>query len=502
MFSRRAFVAGAGAFGALGGMCALASSDEGRCAARPDLRVGIVSDIHVRVDTSTGRTVGYSDEKTFVHALEWFRDRGVDAVILPGDMADYGKLSEMQAVADAWFRVFPGDRAPDGRRVERVFVFGNHDWDVIADTPENALRRYGSSDASAIPRLVMSGDPERNWDRFWHEPFSRVFMKEVKGYLFIGAHWMDGKGASRYAAVKPFIESHRREIDPLRPFFYVQHPHPQGTVCPWTRFHDGGAATEALSPFPNAVAITGHSHYSITDERCIWQGAFTSVNAGCLRFTEPPLDSRSPVGYENTRAARDQQKNDPGKMMPLMWADWTGRQGMLMDVYDDRIVFSRRDFLHDLPLGDDWVVPTGRGCGRPYAFAPRAAASVAPEFPRGAVLSVGVVRAKTRDGKAEKDAFEVVVPQADAIDAARPFEYELAAVAADGTRIELTPLLDAGYAHSRNNRKRQVALRCPVAFDALPGDGPYRFEAIPVGNWGKKGRSLVSAAVFKGRAKA
>jgi hypothetical protein len=181
-----------------------------------------------------------------------------------------------------------------------------------------------------------------------------------------------------------------------------------------------------------------------------------------------------------------------------MWADWTGRQGMLMDVYDDRIVFHRRDFLYDLQLGNDWIVPVGKGAARPYSFAPRSAASVAPEFPDKAVLAVRKIRAKARGldgrgkGEREQDAMEVTVPQANAVANARPFEYELAVVSEDGSRIELTPLLDAGFGHAVGNAKRQIALKCPVSFEKLPKTGKFRFEAVPVGNWGKKGRKIVS----------
>ena len=164
--------------------------------------------------------------------------------------------------------------------------------------------------------------------------------------------------------------------------------------------------------------------------------------------------------------------------------------------------------MHDLSLGDDWVVPLGDGAERPYCFATRSAASVAPEFPAGAKLAVKKVRATPRgdDGRGKglpaKDAFEVTVPQANAIKNARPFEYELAAVAADGTRTELAVLLDAGYAHSPKNAKRQVALKCPIAFEKLPKTVKFRLEAVPVGNWGKKGRKIVSddMSVVKGNA--
>ncbi len=493
--SRKSFIGSVGAFGV---MHAFSSPVGNLYSSKPNLRVGILSDIHVRTDGATGRTVDYSDDRTFVHALEWFRDMGVDAVAIAGDITDYGKLSEMKVVADDWFRVFPNDRAPDGHKVERIFVMGNHDWDYFPSDAAGNLRRYGAADSVDIPKNLICGNPEENWERFWHEPLSRVFVKNIKGYVFFGAHWMGNKGEGRYASVKPFIESHRREIDPQKPFFHIQHPHPKDTICPWTRFHDGGASTDVLSQFPNAVAISGHSHYSLTDERCIWQGSFTSVNAGCLRFTEPPLDARPPIGYENTRSTYNQKKNDPGKMMPLMWADWTGRQGMLMDVYDDRIVFHRRDFLHDLSLGDDWVVPLGMKPERPYGFASRAAASIAPEFSEGTTLAVRKIRAKARGldgrgkGEREQDAIEVTVPQANAVAKARPFEYELAAVSRDGLRIELTPLLDAGFGHAVGNKKRQTVLKCPVPLERLPKSGTFRFEAVPVGNWGKKGRKIVS----------
>ncbi|MBR3922654.1 MAG: metallophosphoesterase, partial [Kiritimatiellae bacterium] len=208
ILSRRSFVACAGAFG---GVHALAAPIGHLRAAKPNLRVGILSDVHVRTDGTTGRIVDYSDDRTFVHALEWFRDMGVDAVAIAGDITDYGKLSEMKVVADDWFRVFPDDRAPDGHKVERLFVMGNHDWDYFPSDAAGNLRRYGSAASSDIPKNLICGAPEENWQRFWHEPLSRVFMKNVKGYTFFGAHWMGNKGAGRYAPVKPFIESHRHE---------------------------------------------------------------------------------------------------------------------------------------------------------------------------------------------------------------------------------------------------------------------------------------------------
>jgi predicted phosphodiesterase len=499
ILTRRSFVGGVSVVGALA-IAPAFSAPKGSSYGKRRLRVGVLSDVHVRVDAASGRIVSYSDDKSFVHALEYFRDQKVDAVMITGDITDYGKLSEMQIVADDWFKVFPDDRLPDGKKVERLFVNGNHDWDCFLANPEWALRSYGASEKSAALKNVMQGDMAKNWEKFWHEPYEHFYMKKVKGYTFFGAHWMDPPGVpayQRYFGAKAFVEKHRADIDPAKPFFYFQHPHPKDTLCSFTRFHDNGGATEALKPFPNAIAISGHSHYSITDERSIWQGEFTSVNAGCMRFTEPPRDSRKPAGYENSRSAGRESEYDPGKLMPLAWPDWTGRQGMVMDVYDGAVVFRRRDFYNDLSLGDDWVVPTGPGAAKPFEFKTRAASSRAPGFAKSAKLEVKRVKASTRGsdpggkGKVEKDCFEITVPQALAVKGARAVDYEIE-VESGGKRTHSRFVLDHGFNHSLENASRQLPVKCPVAVDTLPAKGEFRFVVTPMGYFGRRGRPLKS----------
>ena len=122
--SRRGFIGGFAALGAFAGCRSGFFAAEGE---RPLLRFGVVSDVHVRLAAGgKGLAAGY-DTETLEKTFAYFRDRGADAVMIAGDMADKGLLGELKAVADAWYRVFPDDCAPDGRKVERLFVFGNHD---------------------------------------------------------------------------------------------------------------------------------------------------------------------------------------------------------------------------------------------------------------------------------------------------------------------------------------------------------------------------------------
>ena len=152
---RRGFLGGVAAFGALaGGGTRLFAADAGK----PLLRFGVVSDVHVRLAPGGGSLHPDYDTETLEKAFTFYRDNGADAVMIAGDMADCGVVGELKAVADAWFRVFPNDRAPDGRKVERLFVFGNHDA-----YPGNRGNKV-FADASELARNAILTDPKRAWD--------------------------------------------------------------------------------------------------------------------------------------------------------------------------------------------------------------------------------------------------------------------------------------------------------------------------------------------------
>ncbi len=505
--SRRFFIGGAASFGAFGG-CRFFECHDFRAGGTPNLKFGVISDIHLKYNDKTGKEdQGWGSNATFRHTLEWFRHQGVDAVMIAGDMADNGMDDHLQAVADAWYDVFPGDRYPDGRPIEKVFVYGNHDYHGYL-YGDHAAKRY--PDAAECRCHVLRADMKGWWEKIFHEEYSRFYAKKIKGYTFLGQHWDDGTGMeARYGCgegmfgtdLAAYLSVHGGEIDPALPFFYVQHPHPKDTCYgSWAWGHDGGKVTKALTPFSNAIAFSGHSHYSLTDERSLWQGAFTSVGTSSLRYTGMPYNERLPVGYENTTTeARDGWRHDAVKFARRFETS-DCRQGMLWSVYDDCIVVKRREFFSNLDVGDDWVMPLPAAESKPFAFAERAKKVGAPHFAAGAALKVERAQAKNRGGKsrdgketipaAVKEVFTVTAPAAVADKDARAYEFEFTAEAKDGTK-KTKLLMAEGFNHAPAHKKATSPTVCSFALDELP-KGEVRFVVTPMNCFHRRGEPLVS----------
>ena len=443
----------------------------------PLLKIGILSDIHVtRRENAT----------TFEKALRWFREQGVDGVLVTGDLGTKGTIDELEVVAETWYKVFPDDTGADGRHVERLFLLGNHDVDGFAHKASWPKRQIPTREVAE--RTCLAFHRRDTWRRLFGEDFSQIVVKEVKGYRFVLNSWVS-RELKEKDELEEFWKDFAPTIDPNMPFFYCQHPHPKDTCSAgyllggsfWHAGWDDGKSTRILSAHPNCIAFSGHSHYSIDDERAIWQGAFTSVNCGCARgyaFTFP--------GRENGHDVTDMKAGTTFQMPPIDIKRI--RQGMLMEVFDDRIVLHRREFVFGRTLGPDWVIPLGVGAPRPYEFEPRRLASRPPQFRDGAAVSV----TERPDGKNRKgeSCAQVVVTFPPAVGA---FDYEVCAEAriADFTRVCASKRVYAPDAFLGIDGVGEDVV-CVFAKDELLKGRDVRFVARPFNCWCKAGSSVAS----------
>lgn len=479
--SRRWFIGGLAATGALGSHRLFATPVGAFAGGVPRLRFGVVTDVHMRMADKAGTFAkGYGPE-ILVKAFSYFRDQGVDAVLVPGDLADRGRGEELKAVADAFWTVFPDGKAPDGHKVEPIFTLGNHDW--------SGLQRMSKvfPDKAEREAHALVTNPKKWWREAFHEDWFESFRKDIKGYTFFAAHWCkggDSRGKDEVGCdvFSELVSSQAPKLDPKVPFFFAQHPHPKDTCYgPWAGGQDNGAAVRALAPYPNVLAFSGHSHYSLTDERSVWQGAFTSIGCGCLRYTGLGPGEFKPFGYENSNTAK--KSLDAQKVLPKL-DTYDCHQGMLVSVFDDRVVCQRREFGSDLSLGDDWVIPLGDD--RPFAFVERARKSRAPQFPAGAVLKRSEAKIKNRAG-VETESHILEFPQALAEGTARPRRYEIKATV--GPTAKVFQFLAPGYNHSLAHPKAKGECVFKIAKTRCPA-GPVMFTVTPVSSLGLCGRPI------------
>ena len=373
---RRGFLKAASAFAAFGMPNLLTAGEKGI----PALTLGVISDTHIGTRESTA---------VLERTLEFFRTRKVDAVMICGDLADWGLLSGLKYVAEAWEKVFPHGKGAEGRPVHKLFCTGNHDYegwwygDMTAE-----MHALGYDEDEALVKLGM----KKCWEEVFQEEFDAIRKRNVNGFDFISAEWHGYDETPGYDKTAEWFAAHGSEIDLSKPFFYYLHQPPAGTTSGSWETKLGRQVTDALSSFPNAVAFSGHTHWTLNDERSIWQGAYTAISVPSLSCTGVM------GGYENGSDVRNGKTTKAMPLLPVRF-NYEEPQGLVVTVFGDRMELERYDFRKFVHTAPTWRVPLPLAReSRPYALEPRASKWPVPQFPDGAKLTLFTSNTETRGG--------------------------------------------------------------------------------------------------------
>ena len=455
----------------------------------PQLTFGVLADVHVQGG------MNHHSAQVFRQALTVLGQHRVDGVVVCGDLTQGGRIAELKTFADCWWSVFPGDRRADGGHVERLFALGDHDVER-----EHWFRKYRPDDlknpqwlADMRANDIAFVDRAKVWKDVWGEDFAPIQRRTVKGYDFVLAHLVNrDEDGLRYAdplhipGLEEFFATN--SFDRSRPFFYVQHKIPRGTVGgPSQSGQDAGRTSAILSRFPNAVAFNGHKHRTATEELSLWQGAFTAVQAPGLATL------LTAAGRENGRCSCEAPVSDPPQQMPQIDTTQDGSHALVVSVYADKLVIERLDVQHGgEPVADPWTVRLPNDGS--VAYDRRGEGAPVPQFPANAQVSVKQVRGKDRAGT-ERDQLVVTFPSARATDATpRAYDYEVTALVTKGVVTRVV------------SQKRVYSPKCywPPAYDT--GDVtcvfarfeiPDNHESVtfvvkPLNAWGASGHEIRS----------
>jgi len=448
--SRRDAIKGVFALGALGGCRTIFP---GRT---PDLRLGVISDIHIMTPETTA---------LFRRSLRYFRSRDVDAVVCAGDLADWGLRSGFRFIREAW------DAEMAGSGVVPLFCTGNHDWEGwwYGDmTTEMHALGYSEED-----NVLKDGGMQTSWQGAFGTPWAPVRARTVKGYTFVSAEYRSENAAAEW------LKTNAPKLKGDRPFFYFQH-----IPIASAKNKDGTNPLEAaLSAFPNAVAFTGHVHVPFNDERSIAQRPFVDISVPSLSY------AGAPGGHENGYCTRDPKHATMAMQCLPDRFNLRGGQGCVVSLYGDELVVERRDLEEGVEGAEAWLVPLPLGREKPFDPKARAATSLAPAFPSGATIEIDTRNSTLRNGS-WCAVMACRFPSASIADGTRVYDYEIRAVPKDGSKPMVKRFLSPAYAKLPKYEPEMQFFWFDVA--DLPQDREYVIEIVARNYFGKCSRPIVS----------
>ena len=240
-------------------------------------KVGIISDTQLPPTEEALK----NDDKYVEHlrnALIAMKNNDVDMILFAGDIGDLGTYFAFETYENTIDEVYGEDRP-----IVQT-VMGNHDF--WGKTATNHIKAF---------KQVMGESP---WTHY-----------VVNGYHFIGASPNCGMMKRDYVLTSRWLEKELEKASAGsqgKPIFVTTHSQPKDTCYGSDEWGDS-SLNEVLEKYPNVVLFGGHSHYSVLDERTIWQGDYTVLQTQSLSYIEletgkengtvPPNADKTPMGY-------------------------------------------------------------------------------------------------------------------------------------------------------------------------------------------------------------
>ncbi len=467
--NRREFVKGglsALGFLALPGLPVFAAPDGFKPKGKPNLAFGILTDTHLRVEWN-GKSLYRTMSLDYVrNAFRLFKARGIDAFLHLGDGAHRGADREIEFHRELFEEVFGKQGGP-----AKLLVPGNHEWFDCRDMHQKIW-------ANDWQEHALICDFPRLWGRAWGVKFEEMWHREVSGYHFFGRDWNVNEDK-----FSEFILSHAEAcgLKGKKPFFILSHARHHFRFC------------HALREYPNAVAFFGHWHASNADWKTIFfdsfGGFFPSIEVGACRFDGGnTLD----VGHESVLKEKFAASGETGEQKEQDWHSnkVLSRQAMVVNVYDDFVVFERNEVGEGGKLGPDWVLPlkwrekkdmNGNAFKHPFSRDMLVRRIGSPEFPPKTKLEIGTMA----------DALKLTIPLADGNPGSRVFAYDVVVIGDDPKKKFFRSVYfegcNLGIGHEPNHGLTAVEIKK----DELPAGSKLTIAVRPISSLGTKGKPLV-----------
>lgn len=266
------------------------------------LRVAVISDLQLP-NTNDKDTHQY---ESFENTLTMLKNKGMDALIIGGDFTNVGTKNAWGTFKEIYDKVMA-----DSTKPIPMYIMGNHD--------------YWLPDFFECFEVGTPAKLQNRYTKYTGEPI--YSHKVINGYHFICWSSSDGsydKSYSNKDAVRAELDKAVAD-DPTKPVFVITHINAYDTAYGSTEWGNEDI-TDLLKDYPQAVSISGHSHFSLIDERSIWQKEFTALTTQSLDYIE--LES----GKYNGSVPKDAYGNSIADKLPGC---------LYMSIEDGRVTIER-----------------------------------------------------------------------------------------------------------------------------------------------------------------
>lgn len=238
----------------------------------PVVRFVVCSDVHIDGKDDVQAIRRYTDfiETSYDYAQSQSSYKSLDAICVAGDYTNRGTVDQYEALAAV-------NNACVREGTQLITVLGNHEF---MDNESETYARFAE---------------------YIGTPVDSHFV--INGFHFVGISYNESRSFFDTEKVSWLNNqlSQAKNDNADYPIFVFQHPHPFGTVYGSVNWGEI-VLNSVYSKYPQVINFSGHSHYPINDPRSVWQGSFTALGCGSLKYFELENElfaGQFPEGNEN-----------------------------------------------------------------------------------------------------------------------------------------------------------------------------------------------------------
>ena len=290
------------------------------------LKVGIISDSQIIPSSKKEDEWLKIFSLHLKQSLEILKSHKIEVLIFAGDLTDSGTEYAYDEILSIYNDVYKTEE----EKPIFNYIMGNHDyWLSYMDNGKFSIKLGDTKELQFLFYKKMKEKP------FTH--------KVINGYHFINWGSENGSMDNPNQNIE-WIEKQIKislEDDKTKPIIITTHFNAKDTVY-GSNEYGTKTITDVFKKYPNIIHFSGHSHYSLLDERSIWQKEFTSIQTQSVSYIE--LDQ----GFENGIIPCDEYGN-----LQIAGKNY---MGLIMDINEDKIEIQRISFENDVLYDKKWII--------------------------------------------------------------------------------------------------------------------------------------------------